>query len=879
MRFDLKLSKFNFRMIGKTISHYKILEKIGEGGMGVVYKAQDTKLDRPVALKFLPQYLSSDSAEKERFFHEAKAASALNHTNITTIHEVDESEGQVYIVMEYVEGKTLKQLVESETVSLKKILDIALQVCDGLSTAREKGIIHRDIKSDNIMLTSKGQVKIMDFGLAKLKGATKLTKVGTTLGTAAYLSPEQAQGEEVDHRSDIFSFGVVLYELLTGQLPFKGEHQSAIIYSILNEEPQPVARYNNKVSPDMERIVSKALAKDREERYQHIEDLQADLRRERKTLEYVRTPTLTQSVEIPKPVKKKTLPLVFAGVLILILLLGYLAFFKKKELITNSSSKPSMAVLYLQNLSENKADEYFAAGMTEDIITQLSKIGGLRVASRSDVEEFRNKPTNVKDVVKKLNVNYVMEGSVRKYGDKIRITCQLIKAKDGFHIWADYYDRQMQDLFAIQADVAKQVAQSLEIALAPTEVEKIEKKPTFDVQAYNYYMQGREFYFGGAGNKKSLELAIKMFQKALESDSNFALAYAGLSDCYSSYVMFWIDPKRSWLEKAEKAGLKALDLDQNLAEAHRSLSRLYFTEGKIQKAFQEAQAAVQANPNYGEAWRFLGNLYTFLGQFPEAEKALFKVLEIKPTEAELFRSFMSLYFFWGNRPKVEEYFNKGIEIQPSNIGIYTYMSFFRIRWGEIDQAQKIAYQALSLNSQDLFLLSNLTGIFLVRGNPDSVTYYLKQLRKENPSGDYYMELAMVELMKKNKPKADIYLDSCIQRNTPLIKDFQGEPGEYIGRLSVAQAYALKGEFKKALEQAQKVTHTLGDSLYTIFYADNCVMPLSMIYSLTGEKAQAVKLLKFLVRTNYVTPAFIKIHPFYKNLAGYPEFEALINQKT
>jgi len=276
-------------MIGKTISHYRILEKIGEGGMGIVYKAHDTSLDRDVALKFLPLYLTSDSNEKERFHHEARAASALSHPNITTIYEIGEHEGQLFIAMEYVEGRTLKQLVESEPPSVKKALEIAIQVGEGLAAAHEKGIVHRDIKGENVMLTPKGQAKIMDFGLAKVKGATKLTKAGSTLGTAAYMSPEQAEGEEVDHRSDIFSFGIVLYELLTGKLPFRGEHHAALLYSIVNEDPPPLARFNEKASDDLQRIVSKALAKDRDERYQHVDDMLADMRRERKALDYAKT--------------------------------------------------------------------------------------------------------------------------------------------------------------------------------------------------------------------------------------------------------------------------------------------------------------------------------------------------------------------------------------------------------------------------------------------------------------------------------------------------------------------------------------------------------------------------------------------------------------
>ncbi len=711
-------------MIGKTISHYKILEKLGEGGMGVVYKAEDTKLKRTVALKFLPPHISESGEEKERFIHEAQSASALNHPNITTIHEIDEFEGQMFIVMEYCEGRTLKQMIEKETLSIKKVLDIGIQVCEGLTAAHKKEIVHRDIKSDNIMLTPRGQVKIMDFGLAKLKGATKLTKTRSTLGTLAYMSPEQAQGEEVDQRSDIFSFGVVLYELLTGKLPFAGEHQAAVIYSIINEEPQPIARFNNQVSTKLEDMVFKALAKDEEERYQHADELLADLRKERKNLEYVKTGVTTKPAEPPKVVKRKTIPLLIGVLGILILIIVYFAFLKQKEPPT-VSGKPSIAVLYLQNLSENKEDEYFAAGMTEDIITQLSKIGGLRVLSRSDVEEFKGKTVKLREVADKLKVNYVMEGSVRKYGEKIRIACQLIKASDGFHVWAESYDRQMEDLFAIQADVAKAVAQALKVALAPIEVERIEKKPTQNVQAYNYYLQGREEYWSGWSNAEGLELSTRMFEKALETDSNFALAYAGLSDCYSSYVGALVDPKKSWFEKAEKSGLRALALDPNLAEAHRALSRLYWTEGKTEKAIQKAEKAVKANPNYGEAWRTLGHWYINTGQYPKAESALVKALEVKPTEPYLFEDMINLYSLWGDRKKAEEYFNKALEVQPPNMFTYSEMSDCYIRWGELEQAKGMAYKALNTNPHSSWALENLAANFYVVRKGGQFLFLLK----------------------------------------------------------------------------------------------------------------------------------------------------------
>jgi serine/threonine protein kinase/Tfp pilus assembly protein PilF len=868
----------NGPMIDKTISHYKILEKLGEGGMGVVYKAQDTKLDRIVALKFLPPHLTSEFEEKERFIHEAKAASALNHPNIITIHEIDEFEGQMFIVMEYCEGKTLKQLIEEGTLSIKKVLDIGIQVGEGLVAAHKKEIVHRDIKSDNIKISKEGQVKIMDFGLAKLKGATKLTKTRSTLGTLAYMSPEQAQGEEVDQRSDIFSFGVVLYELLTGKLPFGGEHQAAIVYSIINEEPQPIARFNNQASAKLEDMVFKALAKDKDERYQHIDDLLADLRREKKSLEYVKTSVTTQPFEPSKTVKRKTIPFLIGVLAILILIIVYFSFLRQKG-PTAVSGKPSIAILYLRNLSENKEDDYFASGMTEDIITQLSKIGGLLVASRSDIEQFKNKQIDLKEVANKLRVKYVMEGSVQKYKDKIRITCQLIKASDGFHVWADSYDRQLEDLFAIQADVAKSVAQALKVTLVPAELASIEKKPTQNVQAYNYYLQGREYYFGGGSGKKvGLELSTKMFEKALEADSNFALAYAGLSDCYSSYLMFWVDLKKSWLEKAEKAGLKALTIDPNLAEAHRALSRLYMIEGKSVKATQEAEEAVKANPNYGEAWRLLGGWYTETGQYPKAESSLMKALDVKPTDPSLFWEFITLYTVWGKKEKVEEYFNKGLELQPSNPLIYTDMSYYYLIQGELEQAKRMAYKSLDIDPQYTYALSTLSYIFGMSGEVDSALYYLDGYRKQNPGEDWFVELGSLELVKGNKRQAEIYLDSSIRFNQPLIKEFQGLPNEYYSRLKIALAYALKGESRRALEQVNGVKKSLGKSLLTVEWS-GLVSELSFVYALTGQKEEAVRMLDFLVKNNFITPAFIKLHPWYKNLAGYPAFEELIKGKT
>jgi non-specific serine/threonine protein kinase len=779
--------------VGKTISHYKVIEKLGEGGMGEVYLAEDTRLNRKVALKFLPSRLASDHSFKERFKREAQAAAGLNHPNIITVHEVAEYENRPFIAMEYVEGQTLKEVIVGKDLSVEEILDIGLQISDGLAKAHQAGIVHRDIKPHNVLIDKDGRARVCDFGLAKAKTDAMLTRTGTTLGTVAYMSPEQARGGEADQRSDIFSFGVILYEMFTRQLPFKGEHEAAIFHSIINEQPQPLARFNNRVSPELERIVFKALAKDKEERYQHADDLRADLRAESRSFEYAKTASVVRPGGAGKSRKMTTLPFVLAGLGVVVIVLVYLAFISRKRPSDLRVGRPSIAVLYLQNVSNSPEDEYFAAGMTEDIITQLSKIGGLRVVSRSEMEQFRNQPVGMKAVADKLGVDYVMEGSVRKHGNKLRITCQLIQADDGFHVWADSYDRDMEDLFDIQADVAKEVASALEVALAPAELEEIEKKPTLDVRAYNYYLQGREYYFGHAGNREYLELAIGMFERALEVDSTFALAYAGLSDCYSSYVMFVIDVKLSWLEEAERAANKALSLDSDLAEAHRALSRLYSVQGKTEQAVQAAERAVEANPHYAEAWRLLAHWYVEARRFAEAEEALLKAMEVKPTESGLFTGLISLYHLWGKHEKADEYFRKGVEVQPTNDAIYIAMSAVLISRGDLERAKQMAYKALELNPQSGRGEATLFSIFILTEEVDSAAHYMQLTRQRNPGPDFYINMGVVAFIREDEKLAHSYLDSSMGLLEPMLQELEGTPGECEVRSAIGGGEHRKGE--------------------------------------------------------------------------------------
>ncbi len=469
-------------MIGKTISHYHIIGQIGSGGMGVVYKAEDTKLKRTVALKFLPPELTRDPEAKARFIREAQAASTLDHPNICTIHEIDETpEGQLFIVMACYEGKTLKEKIKDEGLRIKEAVDITIQIAQGLEKAHEKGIIHRDIKPANIFITADGNVKILDFGLAKLAGQAQLTKDASTLGTVAYMSPEQISGENIDQRTDIWSLGVVLYEMLTGRSPFKGDYEQAIIYSILNEEPDSISSIRSDFPAELELVIQKAMHKDSMKRYRNVNELLIDLKTTKRNLEVKWIDYLEKAV-------------------------------------------PSIAVLPFVNMSADPENEYFSEGMSEDIINALSKIKDFRVAARTSTFSFKGEKIDLHEIGRKLKVETVLEGSVRKAGNRMRITAQLINVQDGYHLWSEQYDRVVADVFDIQDEITLAIVDALKVELLAGENLAVTKRYTDNVEAYNLYSKGR--YYWNKMNTESFRKAIDHFQKAIAIDPSYALAYA-----------------------------------------------------------------------------------------------------------------------------------------------------------------------------------------------------------------------------------------------------------------------------------------------------------------------------------------------------------------
>jgi non-specific serine/threonine protein kinase len=485
-------------MIGQTVSHYRILEKLGGGGMGVVYSAHDTVLDRNVALKFLPPDSTKDRPTLDRFLREARAAASLSHSNICTVHEISEHGGQPFIVMEQLDGKTLKHLIEGKSLKIERILDIGIQITDALEAAHAKGITHRDIKPANIFVTKSGQTKVLDFGLAKLASSVRLggqestgsiarestvlndnmTGPGTAMGTISYMSPEQARGEDIDARADLFTFGVVLYEMGTGKQAFEGTTSAVVFDAILNGMPKALTDWNPDLPLQLENIITKALEKDRDLRYQTAVELRADLKRLKRDRE-------SRGRHTPA----KGLPAASG------------------EHPAAGQKEKSVAVLYFENLSSAKEDEYFRDGRTEDIITELANIKDLKVFPRPAMLPYRDKSVTAPQVGQELKASYVLGGSLRRSGNRLRITAQLVETGNGHTLWAQRYDREMADVFEVQGEIARSIAQAFRINLSPQEEKKIARKPTENSLAYDYFLRGRNY-----SRRKSLDFAIQMFE-------------------------------------------------------------------------------------------------------------------------------------------------------------------------------------------------------------------------------------------------------------------------------------------------------------------------------------------------------------------------------
>jgi serine/threonine protein kinase len=679
----------------KRVSHYNVVRQLGRGGMGVVYEAEDTRLGRRVALKFLPPDLASDHPSLERFQREARAASALNHPNICTVYAIEEHEGEHFIVMELLEGESVADRLAKKPFDFASLLDAAIQMADALEAAHAKGIVHRDIKPGNLFINARGQMKVLDFGLAKFDwepgagpgadgqaetqiGRNARTLPGTAMGTVSYMSPEQARGQATDARTDLFSVGTVLYQMATGVLPFEGDTQAVVYDAILNRDPPPVRQLNSSVPDEFGRLLDKALEKDRTVRYQSATDLKADLIRIRRGLDSGRKRTAEAS-----------------GV---------------KESAEARPAERSVAVLYFENLSGAKDDEYFRDGVTEDIITELTKIKGLRVFSRPTVLAFRDKPVTPAQIGEQLGARYALTGSVRRAGSRLRISAQLVDTRTDFPIWSERYDRELQDIFELQDEIAHKIADALRITLSPQEQADLAAKPTESLQAYDLYLRGKSY--ARRLTRQDLEFALQMFENAVSIDPKFALVYAAMANtCAQHHYNYGREGE--WIDKAKRAAEKAAALQPLLPEAYVARAWVAYASGQHDDAIWMVRQAIDRKRDCEGAYYLLGRALFQAGRHQEVADIADAALEASGEDYNIYVPIMNSLGVLGDSARlhaVGQQRIKALELHiktvPEDARARIQLAIDYARLGLLDEAMREVKLAVILRPNEATVLYN-----------------------------------------------------------------------------------------------------------------------------------------------------------------------------
>jgi TolB-like protein/Flp pilus assembly protein TadD/tRNA A-37 threonylcarbamoyl transferase component Bud32 len=868
-------------MIGQTISHYRILSKLGEGGMGVVYKAEDIKLHRFVALKFLPPSIGDDTA-RERFTHEAQAVSSLEHPNICSIYEIDESPaGQMFIVMPCYEGESLQQKIVRGPMKIDEAIETASQVASGLARAHEKGVIHRDIKPANIFITKDG-AKIVDFGLAKLAAHTKLTKTGTTVGTTMYMSPEQARGQETDQRTDIWSLGAVLYEMLIGRPPFSGEHEAAVLYQIMNEEPQPITGVRTGVPMELERIVAKCVAKNPEERYQHADEIVVDLRRLRSSL--AGSSSTRPSVLGTGVARRRSLPWPWVAVFLVVVVAagGVVLRLRAPSKAPSGSERKMLAVLPFENLGAPE-DEYFAAGITEEITSRLATIRELGVTSRTSALQYADTKKTVKEIGAELGVGYVLEGTVRwarKPGEpsKVRITPQLIRVSDDTHLWSDTYDRVMEDIFDIQSDIAQRVVEHMGLALLDKKHPAIENRATDNLEAYQAYLQAR--YWAGQPHftAENWERAIQSYERAVGIDPKFALAYAGLSIAHGRLYYYLYDLSSERRERARAAVEEAARLAPDAPQVHLALGYYHLLiERDAPKALGEFELASRDLPDDADVLKAKADCFREQGRWVEAIDHYRRACELDPRNGSLWVDLAECHWWTRRYAEADEESDKALAFAPDQMWPYLTKVFNTWSWKGASSATRATLEAMPAEIRDEWVDWAWFRQCLLEGEYQEALDRLAAksdgwIRVKISAEPVAMSAAQVYELLGDEPRARTEFETARGLLEAEVRAHPDDP-RYHSALGVV--YAALGQRDDAIREGTRGVELLPmtkDAVYGI----PGVIALAHIYALIGDHRAAVEQLDLLLSApSWISPVWLKIDPRWNLLRGDPEFKELL----
>jgi TolB-like protein/predicted Ser/Thr protein kinase len=869
---DDQTQSFTVLTKGTKVLQYSIIQRLGAGGMGEVYLAEDVKLRRLVALKFMPAHLASDEHFKSRFAREAQATAILDHPNIVTIHDVGEYQGRPFFAMQHVDGPSLREYCAERDLTFDEIIELTLQICEGLRKAHDAGIVHRDVKPTNIMIGSDGRPVLLDFGLATIEGEDKLTKTGSTMGTLGYMSPEQVQSpKDVDGRSDLFSLGVVLYEMIAGQTPFKGDTQASSLHAITHDAPEPLARFKSGVPDELQRIVSKLLEKDPELRYQNAAGVISDLKRM----------AVTGKI---KPVSSTPFyqwwrRLAWGGlVLVVIVAVGLGIRFLISSGGQEDDGQMMLAVLPFVNQGAPE-DEFFADGVTEEILTNLARLSGLGVISRSSSIKYKNSDKNIKKIARELGVDYILEGTIRwdKSGEtnRVRINPRLIRVDDLVNLWADRFDAVINDIFTVQTSIAERVVQKLNVALSESEQQAIQQRPTDNPEAYDYYLRGNQYV---SSSEKDLRNAEEMYRQAIATEPDFALAYARLGFVHTQMYWWHHDTSPERLAAAKQAIDRALEISPNLADAQFGLAWYYYHgERDYHRALEMLITARKGQPNNSRLIMAIGLVQRRQGKWLEAVANMERAIELDPRDADKANELAGTLISVRRYSEAETLVDRAITLAPDHQWAHNQKILLYLLWdGNTTRARRALQDALAACDRWPYLTYLEITLDEIDGD------YEHALTLLPAPGSAYV-IAGTDTAEYYCIKADLYhrcqpelkTTYCDSARILLERTVDSTPDEPYFRIFLSRVYAGMGRKDDAIREGRKAVELFPISA-DAFSATDVVGALAEIYSMVGEYDLAIEHLDYLLSIpSWISVPYIRILPEFAPLRDHPRFVEMI----